>query len=80
VNRPTKIAVILVTGALVLAYAGLVLPAYNGAGYATASERSYRSGSTYFFWGSGRIFRGPSVRNSSRGGPGVRGGGFRGGK
>lgn len=79
-NRPTKIAVFVAAGMLVLAYGGTVMSAYNGAGYATASERSYRSGGTYFFWGSGRIYRGPSVRQGSRGGPGVRGGGFRGGK
>ena len=80
-NKPTKIAVLATVVILGLTYAATILPAYNSAGYATASERSYTRGSSFFFWsGSGRVFSNPSTRGGSRSGPGVRGGGFRGGK
>jgi len=80
-NRETKIAVVLAVALLGGVYAFSIFPAYNSAGYPSASERSYRTGTSYFFWGgSGRIFSRPSARSGSRSGPGVRGGGFRGGK
>lgn len=80
-NRPTKIAVAVAAVAMTLVYGWAVNASYAGAGYPTASERSYRTGgSTYFFWGSSRMYSRPSTRGGSRGGTGTRGGGFRGGK
>ncbi len=49
-------------------------------GYGYMGYHGYYRGPSFFYFGGPRYYYGPSLRAGSVGGPGVRGGGFRGGK
>jgi len=78
-NRKTKIWMWVTGGALSVLFLILILPSSSGTGYPRASSYYYaRGGGWYWYGGTGRIFRGPSVRRGSSGsragGRGIRGG------
>lgn len=67
---------------IVIVFAALFVLTYSCSrnGYGYMGYYGYYRGPSFFYWGGPSYFYGPSVRSGSLGGPGVRGGGFRGGK
>lgn len=64
---------------LTLIYFGLFSCSTDGYGY--MGYDGYDSDPSFFYWGgTGYYYPSQTVRSGSPGGPGVRGGGFRGGK
>ena len=79
-NKKTKWAMVGTGGVLVLLWAAMAVPSSSGYGY--PGYNNYGGGGFWLFAnGSSRpYYNSASLRNGSRGGPGVTGKGWRGGK